>query len=227
VQPTGASRPFPKTPRSWIEERLLEGEAGVSEVNQHLMRVYREPLEVVLRRTRWRALGDPGDLVRGFFADRLGRPGFLRGWRASEKRLRHWLWNALVFYLKEMARRRRRDGAHVELADELPAGDIPPDEALDRAFAVSLVRAALELSSENLAARGLESHFEVFREHEWNDVPYEELARRLGVTADRTRVMARTARDAFRRSLRGLLLRDGGTGAEVDREIASLLELLR
>ncbi len=49
----------------------------------------------------------------------------------------------------------------------------------------------------------------------------------LSVVPERARVMARTVRDAFRRALRGLLLRDGGTSAEVDREITCLRELLR
>jgi DNA-directed RNA polymerase specialized sigma24 family protein len=218
---------FPTTLRTWIEERLEKGEPGQAEVNRHLMDVYARSLECYLRRTPWRELGDPADLVRGFFADRLGNPAFLQRWRASGKRLRHWLANGLVFYAKETARRRRRDRAIGELAEESCALDPSPELVLDRAFAASIVRAALDIARSDLEKRGLEQHFVVFHEHEWNDVSYGSLAARLGVTADRARVMARTARDAFRRAVRGLLARDGATAASVDREIESLLESLR
>ena len=54
-----------------------------------------------------------------------------------------------------------------------------------------------------------------------------ELAQRLDIGSDRARVMARTARQTFRRSLRSLLARDGGTKFEIDGEIDALLEVLR
>jgi DNA-directed RNA polymerase specialized sigma24 family protein len=206
---------------------LVLGDVGQADVNHHLMSVYAEPLRAYLACTPYRSLGEPDDLVEGFFADRLGRPEFLSGWRRSEKRLRHWLMNAFVFYLKETVRGVNRQRRSYEISEEFPDDSQAPGEVLDRAFAMALVQTAMEQARESCRSRGLGDHFDVFREHYWNDVAYAELGTSMGVSPERARVMARTARDAFRRALRALLLRDGGQIGNVDGEIDSLLEVLQ
>ena len=225
--PTDERREFPQTARTWIEDHLVRGDAGQAEVNHHLMSVYAEPLRAYLACTPYRSLDEADDLVEGFFADRLGRPKFLADWRRSEKRLRHWLMNAFLFYLKETARGEGRQSRLRDISEDLPDDSQAPGEALDRAFATALVRAAMEQARENCRSRGLSVHFEVFREHHWNDVAYAELGERMSISPERAMVMCRTARGAFQRALRGMLLRDGGQGGDVDREIDSLLEVLR
>lgn len=219
-------REFPQTARTWIEDHLVRGDAGQAEVNHHLMSVYADPLRAYLACTPYRSLGEADDLVEGFFADRLGRPAFLCDWRRSEKRLRHWLMNAFLFYLKETARGEGRQARLREISEELPDDSQAPGEALDRAFANSLVRAAMEQARESCLSRDFAVHFEVFREHHWNGVSYAELGARMKISPERARVMCRTARDAFRRALRSMLVRDGGQMGDVDREIDSLLEAL-
>jgi len=223
---THERREFPQTARTWIEDHLVRGDAGQAEVNHHLMSVYAGPLRAYLACTPYRSLGEADDLVEGFFADRLGRPRFLADWHRSEKRLRHWLMNAFVFYLKETARGAGRQERLRNLSDELPDNSQAPGEALDRAFATALVREAMEQARQSCESRGLADHFEIFREHHWNDVAFAELGTSRGISPERARVMSRTARDAFRRALRTLLLRDGGQGGDIDREIDSLLEVL-
>lgn len=224
--PTDDRQDFPQTARTWIEDHLALGDVGQAEVNHHLLSVYAEPLHAYLACTPYRALGEADDLVEGFFADRLARPNFLSDWRRSEKRLRHWLMNAFVFYLKETARGEGRQDRFGKINEDLPDDGLAPGEALDRAFATALVRRAMERAREDCTSRGFAVHFEIFHEHHWNDVPFAELGTRMDITPERARVMCRTAREAFRRALRGMLVRDGGQMGDVDREIDSLLEVL-
>lgn len=217
---------FPPTQRPWIEEHLAEGDAGRLAVGRHVMAVYAEPLEVYLRGTPWRTLGDPADLVGGFFADRLSQPSFLVRWSASGRSLRRWLCTALRFYLQERAREQERgQGASLEL-DRLPGAGPSPEEACDRAFAVSVVRAALSEAARDLGERGLSAHYDCFFEHHVLDRPHAEIARRTGLSTDRVRVMARTGRQAFRRALRTHLERDGCRPGEVDRAIDELIGVM-
>lgn len=214
------------TPRTWLEERLDLGPSGRREVNRWIMRMHAEPLAAFVRCTRWRALGDPADVVRGFFADRLPREPFLRDWLDSGKTLRKWLGNALVFHLREEVRRRRRQDRARELVEE-PVEDLAEAEReMDLAFARRLVRTGLRIARQDLVGRGLGAHYEIFHAHEWQGLSYADAGRRAGVSADRARVMARTARDAFRHAVRELLRRDGSPPSAVDQAIADLLDAL-
>src|SRR5882672_12709738 len=93
---------FPRTLGTWIGRKLQEGKAGRAEVNRHLMSVYAWPLQVYFRGSSDRWLGEPEDIVQGFFADRLDREEFLPGCQESGLRLRRWLMNGFCFYLKEL-----------------------------------------------------------------------------------------------------------------------------
>ena len=82
---------FPQTLRTWIGARLVDGHAGRADVNRHLMTVYLRPLKIYFMGTSERWLGEPDDVVSGFFADRLARENFLDDWIASGVSLRRWL----------------------------------------------------------------------------------------------------------------------------------------
>ena len=216
---------FPSTQLSWIEQQLAEEGGGRDEVNHHIMLVYAEPLERQVRRSRYRSLGAPAELVEGFFADRLEDPQFLRGWQHSGRRLRHWLRTGLDFFLKELAASSRRDARHCELSFE-PADEEGPDLAVDRDFALSVVRRALQLARSELERQGHAAHYTIFYEHHAEGVPYAQLAARLGVGAERAQVMGRTGREAFRRALRLIVGRDCGRLEDVDGEVERLMEAL-
>ena len=102
---------FPPTLCTWIEGRLDDGTIGRDAINRHVMESYELPLRIYYLGTSWRTLGEPEDIINGFMADRLERPNFFTQWKSSGKRLRHWLINALHFYLKEQWRRDRRHDA--------------------------------------------------------------------------------------------------------------------
>jgi DNA-directed RNA polymerase specialized sigma24 family protein len=213
---------FPATMVSWIDERLGTGPNGRLEVNRHIMGVYNWPLRVYFMGTRDRWLGEPEDVVQGFFASRLAKEDFLSQWRASGMKLRHWLINAFCFYLKEMHRARRRDARHVAQADE-PAVEHKPSATFDRAYVVSVVREALRRTQEVCEREKLTQHWEIFLRHFYQGQAYADFAREFGVDAARAAVMARTARTKFQATLRAMLARDG-TGQDPDDEIRDLLE---
>ena len=68
---------------------------------------YAGPLAVFVRGSSLARLGEPAEIVNGFFASRLSDAEFLRAWDRSGMRLRRWLMNGILFYGQGLA----RDGA--------------------------------------------------------------------------------------------------------------------
>jgi DNA-directed RNA polymerase specialized sigma24 family protein len=219
---------FPATMSDWINDRLVHGPEGRRDINRHIMTVYAWPLRVYFLGTRDRWLGEPDDVVQGFFADRLAKPQFFADWQSSGLRLRHWLINAFCFYLKELKRARLRGsapGASGEVFDErenAPIDDQDPMDAVDRAYAVSVVREALRRAGLDCEAQGLAPHWAVFVGHFCQGHGYAELCQRLGLDPARGVVMARTAKKKFQIALHDILSRDLHC-TDVESEIRVLL----
>lgn len=209
---------------TWIRDRLVDGDGGRLDVNRHVMSVYLMPLRTYYLGTNERWLGEPEEVVQGFFADRLARGDFFAEWERSGMRLRRWLVNAFCFYLKELRRRKYRDGRAGEMADDPLTFSGDPERAVDRAFVVSVVQQALETARLMCNDTGLGEHWSVFEQHYCRQMSYAEIAEQTGYKPDRAAVMARTAARKFRATLRDLLERDAVHG-DVDSEIASLLEI--
>lgn len=219
---------FPQTLSTWIRDRLLDGSGGGRrEVDRHVMEVYAFPLRVYFLGTRDRALGEPDEVIQGFFADRLARPEFFAQWQASGLPLRRWLMNALNFYLKELRRQNQRGhpGGEADTSEpEAPGAD--PAAEVDRAFVVSMVRAALRNVQRDCDLNGLGPHWTSFFEHFSLDRAYADIGKDLGVDAARAMVMARTVRHRFQAELRRMLSIDGPHG-EIDQTILSFVEVGR
>ncbi len=216
---------FPTTCHTWIGDRLRSAGEGRGEVNQHVMSVYAWPLTVYFRGTRDRWLGEPDEIVQGFFADRLAREHFFADWLQSGLPLRRWLMNAFCFYLNEVKRTGKRNRVEPGPTDEQADSSATPEEMLDRAFVVSIVRKALQQTHERCAVQGLEHHWRVFVRHHYQSAGYQQISKEFGVDAPRAAVMARTAARKFREVLRDLLVRDGAAPDHVDNEIQTLLEV--
>lgn len=209
---------------TWIAARMGDGSEGRADVNRHIMAVYDWPLRVYFMGSSERWLGEPEDVVGGFFADRLGRAEFLNEWRSSGMRLRRWLMNAFCFYMMELRRQKARDRRAGELDHEPVAFRGSPEVAVDRAFKVSLVREALRVAQETCDDASLTQHWNIFVAHYLNARDYNDIARETGVTPERAAVMARTASRKFRTAIRDLLAGDGTPDEHVDQEILDLLE---
>lgn len=218
---------FPATQMTWINARLDEGQQGRRDVGTHLMEVYAEPLRIYLLGSSFRSAGEPEDLINGFFANRLARDDYLDGWRSSEKRLRRWLINGLIFYIKEEFRRQKRGGA--TLSEEVEASlEDPADQyrAFDQAWAASIVRRAMSEASTRCKEEDLEAHWDIFVRHHVQQQPYATCCKEHGVDAARAAVMARTATTRFREAVRQQVSLDGADESTIDDELAGLRSLL-
>lgn len=220
---------FQSTKATWIGVKLAEGATGREAINRHVMEVYREPLGIYFLGTSDRRFGEADEVVEGFFASRLGRSDFLDKWASSGKPLRRWLMNAFCFYLKERRRERERSdlvGRGGEVSDDLEDRVPGPEESIDRAFATSIMRRALEEAQEACVSRGLTAHWGAFIDHYLDGDSYRRIAEKLAVTEDRACVMARTVRRRFVKVVRSLFDREGVSRDRIDEEIRSLLEVI-
>lgn len=216
---------FPQTLSTWIRDRLTDGSGGGRrEVDRHVMDVYAFPLRVYYLGTRDRNIGEPDEVIQGFFADRLARPEFFAQWQSSGLPLRRWLLNALNFYLKELRRQNQRghpSGEEAKVEPGTSSGD--PEREAERAFVTSMVRAALRNVQRDCDMNALQPHWTSFYEHFYLDRPYADIGKDLGVDAARAMVMARTVRMRFQAELRRMLSIDGPEG-EIDQTILSMLQ---
>ena len=219
------SSEMPSTQRSWIQFMAGRGEGGRNEVNLYIMRVYSEPLAMLLTRRRGMSREDADDLVRSFFSDRLARPEFFTRWAESGKPLHLWLWIGV-----EYRRREERRENHRLHGLELSVNQVDPREPieveLDRTFARCVVRTALELAREESAAKGQELHLRLLLEHVCGERPYKEIAAELGIELKGASGMVRTAKATVRKAIREVLLRDGIPPERIDAELERLLETL-
>lgn len=214
---------FPSTARTWIGQRLDEGEDGRREAVRHVMEVYDEPLRVYFAGCSLRWIGDRHDLVAGFFADRLARAEFMDRWRQSGRPLRFWLIVGFKHYLYETARRERRTKA-APLPPEADASNAGADRLFDRACARALVRRAFESARAACESDGLADHWDLFVLHHVQDRSYAQIAESRGIDAERAAVMVRTAGRRFRKALRELVAWDGATATDIDHELRTLME---
>jgi len=216
---------FPTTQRTWIGRQLAGADAGRGAALEHVMEVYAAPLAVYCRGCSLRWLGDPDDLVRGFFADRLSRPAFLDRWLQSGRPLRYWLIVGFKHFLLEQARARRRERGPAE-PERLEAAGSAADQEFDRACAQSLVRTALTAAHDACRHADQLDHWTIFRAHFVEGMDYAQVAAQHGVDRRRAAVMARTAATKFKSALRDAIGWEAASAEEIDSEIRSLMEAL-
>jgi DNA-directed RNA polymerase specialized sigma24 family protein len=218
---------FPKTPRTWIRDQLGRGKDGVAKANHHVMGVYAEPLKVYFRGSTFRTLGDADDIVNAFFADRLSRPDFLSKWESSERPMRYWLLVAFRYFLMEQLAKRRPPETTGILPGETQVhhGNSAADE-FHREVARSIVRQAALNAEASCRGEGLSEHWDIWIRHQLHGRPLVDIADEIGVPAARVKVMARTAANRFRRTLREILTWPGATREMVDEEIHEMLTTL-
>lgn len=221
------SNAFPETPRTWICAQLERGEDGVARANHHVMDVYAEPLKVYFRGSSYRTLGDADENVNAFFADRLGRPDFLTKWEASERPMRYWLLVAFRFFLLEQIAQRRTPETADILTSEPPAAFLgSAADEFHREVARSIVRQAALTAEASCRADGLSEHWDIWIRHQLHGRALVDIAAEMGLAPTRVKVMARTAANRFRRTMREIVSWPGATREMVDEEIHEMLVTL-
>lgn len=207
---------FPSTDHTWLGRALVEGERGRLAAGEHVMRVYAEPLRIYLRGSSFRALGDEDELVHAFFASRLSKPDYLNDWLISGRPLRRWLIVGFRHHLLETIRERER----ARRRPEAPGHSEPAERAFHRESALAIVREALRVAQQRCRDDDLDEHWRVFLDHHLHGRPYDA----LGADPRRAAVMARTCANRFRAALRELVGWPGASDAQVDEELASLMQ---
>jgi hypothetical protein len=220
---------FPSTNVTWILERLSAGDEGRSDVRQHVMARYARPLAAYVQGSSLRDLGEPEEIVHGFFAAALARDDYFERWRTSGARLRRWLLNGLLLHAKGLRRDRGRERARIacDLEDAEAIGrEASAERAFERAWAERLLAEACALASSRLADAGKGRRFELFRRHVLNGERAIDVADDLGFRRTECSAIIRGVTNEVRRSLRELVQQDGVADADLDEEVAHLRSLL-
>jgi hypothetical protein len=235
---------FPSTHATWIEAQLTiaetmgdgspAGAAAHRSLRQHLMERYRSPLEVYVRGSSMRGLGEPGELVAGFFAERLGNRDFLLSWRASGMPLRRWMMNGISYYgrgvMRDRVRDRMRQFPAAEDGFEFESGSLVEDRdaarAFDEAWALRMLNESIARVHADLDGAGRLDELEVFRRHVVDGMPYEPIAADLGWSrqqcANAVRRVGRRVREAMREVVRD----DGVAPGEVEAAVREIIAVL-
>lgn len=209
-------------------------------VRHALMARYAEPLAVFVRGSSLARLGEPAEIVNGFFALRLSDDQtvelFITRYLASGMPLRRWLMNGILFYgqglSRDQDRARARDttlpkGAWSSVQAEVPTAE----DAFDQACALALVREATARAQAQLSDEGRARDFEIFRRHAVEGKPYAQFARELDRTeaqcAGSTRLVAQRVTEHLAELLREEGIAEEDLEAELRRLRAALQETRR
>lgn len=219
---------FPRTEYTWIEDRLAAGQTGVAEVRRHLMEMYAKPLSIYIKGSTFRTVGDPDELVAGFFASRLSRPSYIDDWRESGRPLRKWIITGLRHFLFEQIKAARKDAALYAFDERLdaPQGDDDATRAYERAVARQLVEQALRQTEADLIQDGLELHWRVFWLHMVQGMSYQAMEQQLAITPSRLAALCRTATRRFRVVVRRLVSWPGAEQSEIELDLSALRECI-
>jgi hypothetical protein len=238
-RPTANFDHFPSTEWTWLATRIGEAAhdaSAAAELRARVMERYAEPLRIYAKGSSLGWLDDPEALVNGFFASRLARDEYLVKWFESAMPLRRFLANGMLLYLREERRARLRraardgvsvDAVHGQGADALAA----PDDGrafreLERAWARSVLGEACERAQNELVAAGKGIAWAVFERHFIDDLPYDAVARELGIREESARPAARLAQAKVREWVKWLLALEGVSEGEMDEAVADVTRLV-
>jgi RNA polymerase sigma-70 factor (ECF subfamily) len=207
---------------------------------EELIQAYWFPLYAFVRRQGCQAAAAE-DLVQGFLARLLEKEDLAQVDR-SKGRFRSFLLAAMKnFMANERARDRalkRGGGVRVLALDSLdaearyavePAEEMTPERLFDRRWALAVLEQVLARLRREFIDAGNGALFETIKDCLTPDrgkLPYAQLARRLGMTEGALKVAIHRMRRRYRDLLRYEIAQTVETPAQVDEEIAYLLNCL-
>lgn len=231
---TGASDGFFATTR-WTMVRAAG--ASADDALESLCAAYWFPLYAYVRRHGF-SREDAEDLTQAFFAKLLERQDFA-GLKQENGRFRAFLLAALKNFLsneRDRVGRLKRGGniTHLSLdwqsADTqfqiVDGGQIPPDAAYDREWAVALLERVISKLREESVTDGKEERFEQLKSYltmEKGEIPYATAAAALAMDEGAVRVAVHRLRKRYRELLRNEVADTLADPAMVEEELAVLL----
>jgi DNA-directed RNA polymerase specialized sigma24 family protein len=209
-------------------------------LRDHLMHRYAQALTAYVSASHFRQLGEPDDLVGGFFVRVLSDDDFMLRWRQSGLPLRRWLMNAMRFHCRGIARdvARERGRTHGGRTHADPVGGglgleqlteesrHEASRAFDRAWALTLVNDAYARVQQMLREEGLVQDDAVLRMHVMESMTYEQVAGALGLSRQDCFNAMRRIAARVRAALSDLLLDEGVPKSAVDTAIADVMRLI-
>jgi RNA polymerase sigma-70 factor (ECF subfamily) len=208
---------------------------------ERLCRNYWPPLYAFLRR-EGRNEADAQDLVQGFFTSLLARGSFA-GLDRGRGKFRSFLLGALKHFLsneRERAGALKRGGAvvFVPWEDAAPestfrsahADALPPDLAFEKSWALTLLNQVLSQLREEYSRTGKAALFEalqVYLTGDKGEVPYAEMATRLGLGESALKMSIQRLRRRYGDLLRAEIANTVSTQQEIDEEIRALFAAVR
>lgn len=211
--------------------------ASADDALESLCTAYWFPLYAYVRRHGF-SKEDAEDLTQAFFAKLLERQDFA-GLKKESGRFRAFLLAALKNFLsneRDRVGRLKRGGniTHFSLdwqsADTLfqiaDVGQMPPDAAYDREWAVALLEKVIARLREEAVADGKAERFEKLKPYltaEKNEIPYATAAEEMAMDAGAVRVAVHRLRKRYRELLRNEVADTLADSAMVDEELAVLL----
>ena len=195
------------------------------------MERYATPLAVFVRGSSLSRLGEPAEIVNGFFAARLSDSAYLADWAKSGMRLRRWLMNGILFFGQGLQRDRARAadrGGSVEprMLDRRVGDSAQAEANFERSWALAIVREATARVEDELGDEGRSVDFDIFRRHAIEGLPYAAFAQEVGKSAQQCAGATRLVAQRVRARLAEILREEGVPEAEVDDEIARVRSVL-
>ncbi len=237
---------FPSTHRTWIEAQLTviaeaaDGDAHTSAATAaaateahralcaFIMARYHEPLCAYVTTAALRDLGEPHDLVAGFFAKSLATPAMFNRWLRTGISLRRWLMNAIALHCRSLRRDKVRSASRLRSDQEMAPLSAPGPSAereFDRVWALTIANEAHAHARTEVLARGRADDYEAFRLHIFEGCEHAEIARRLGITRTQSVNAVRRLSQVMRDQVRVLLRAEGIDGSDLDAAVAEVISL--
>jgi DNA-directed RNA polymerase specialized sigma24 family protein len=187
-----------------------------------------------------RSAGERDELVAGFYAGPMSDAAFFSRWRQSGMPLRRWLMNAIAFHCRSIRRDALRERARTDPGDvrsldaagalggqgAAAAAEADAADAFDRAWALAIVNDAYARVQAELADAGRDHDDAILRMHLVDGMPYDEIARQLGLTRADCFNATRRVAARVRGALRELLQEEGVPNSGLDAAVAEVMRLV-
>jgi DNA-directed RNA polymerase specialized sigma24 family protein len=219
-----SERLFPeRTAITFIEKLLEQSTAGVRQIGDLVVRDYMRGIHRAFQISKWRDFDEFEALFNEFFLDKVNSKEFYDKWLASGIKLRDWLVNGFMFFIRSECRRRKKDKGNA-LPDDFPA-DIPiAERRMAKALAREIAERAFSEAETLLRSKGFETHWKIFVAHILEGMGFRDIGERYGVTERQAHDMARTARLRYRMILQRIFRDHNVPPDQIDREIRDLLD---